>query len=310
MSIPEVELNDGTKIPQIAYGTGTKHRGTDISGLVRHALSAGFAHIDGAQIYRNEDTVGAALHDTPRDKLFLTSKYFAGGIDAACRASLQKLRTEYLDLYLVHMPRALGTDAPSGWREMEQLKTAGLVRSIGVSNYTREELEGLLLHATVKPSVNQIRLHLYCYEQQKPLLDLCAQHGIVIEAYNVLTPLTQAPGGPVDAPLYAAAQKRGCTPAQILFLWLLAKGIVVISTTSNPERMKEYTSVSSLPPLTNEEISALEEAGAKGPSVKLEEIMCRTCAGYNCTYCERFAGVPIVGQDDAASRASRATVPG
>ncbi|EJD38902.1 Aldo/keto reductase [Auricularia subglabra TFB-10046 SS5] len=309
MSVPYVELNDGARMPQLAYGTGTKHRGTDISELVTAAIRAGFIHIDAAQVYRNEDTVGAALSNIPRDNFYVTTKYFTGGIEAAARASLQKLGVEYLDMFLVHMPHAIQSDVAAGWRVFERLKQTGVTKSIGVSNYSREQLEELLKHAAIKPAVNQIRLHLYCYHEQKPLLDLCSENGIAIEAYNVLTPLTQAAGGPVDAPMHAAASARGCTPSQILFLWLMAKGAAIVTTTAKSERMKEYLEVSRLPPLTQSEIEALEQAAAKGPSVKLEEIMCKTCAGYNCKYCERFTGLSVVaGQDDAAARSLRPAV--
>lgn len=306
--VPLVMLRDGAMIPQIAYGTGTKHRGTDISALVTQAIEAGFAHIDAAQVYRNEDTVGVALQGVPRDNIFVTSKYFTGDIEDVCHSTLRKLGLEHLDLYLIHMPGAIKRDVAKGWKVMESLQTAGLTRSIGVSNYSVEDLEDLLQHATVKPSVNQIRLHLYCYKEQKPLIDLCARHNITIEAYNVLTPITQAPGGPVDIPLHAAAHARGCTPAQVLFMWLLSKGAVIISTTSNRERMNEYLGAASFPPLTANEVAALEEAGAQGPLTPLKELQCATCMGYNCTYCTRFAGVPFIGQDDAVSRASRTII--
>ncbi|KAF5333990.1 hypothetical protein D9758_017525 [Tetrapyrgos nigripes] len=101
----------------------------------------------------------------------------------------------------------------------------------------------------------------------KPIINYCQENGIVVEAYSSLAPITTYPGGPVDIPITAAALRLGITPTQVIFLWVRAKGAVIVTTTSNKERMKEYLAVNDLPPtsLTHEEIAAIDHAGANGP---------------------------------------------
>ncbi|KAF5308974.1 hypothetical protein D9758_018486 [Tetrapyrgos nigripes] len=101
----------------------------------------------------------------------------------------------------------------------------------------------------------------------KPIINYCQENGIVVEAYSSLAPITTYPGGPVDIPITAAALRLGITPTQVIFLWVRAKGAVIVTTTSSKERMKEYLAVNDLPPtsLTHEEIAAIDHAGANGP---------------------------------------------
>ncbi|KAH7093880.1 Aldo/keto reductase [Auriculariales sp. MPI-PUGE-AT-0066] len=309
MPFPTLALNSGYEIPQIGFGTGTKFRGTDVGGIVSDALAAGFTHLDAAEVYRNEDTVGRVIASVDRSKIFVTSKFFLGDVAHNCANSVQKLGVGYLDLYLVHMPRSIASNFADGWKQFEALKRKGLARSIGVSNFTLEQLKTVVESAQIKPAVNQIRLHLYCYQEQKPILDYCAEHNILVQAYNVLTPITQDAGGPLDTPLRAAADARGCTPAQVIFLWLLAKHVVILTSSSKRERMDEYLATANFAPLTDIEIRQLEEAGEKGPSKNLDETMCSTCAGYNCTYCAKIASVSADAKaNDAATRQVLATM--
>lgn len=274
MPFGTIELNDGYKIPVIAFGTGTANRGRDATDYVAQALEVGFAHIDTAQIYRNEDSVGTAIRESglSRSELYVTTKYATGSIYQTVRESLAKLGLKHIDLYLIHAPSSVEPDFEAAWKEFENIRDAGLAKSIGVSNFNVEQLQTVIKVAKIKPAVNQIRLEPYNYAEQKAVLDYCSKHAIVIEAYSSLAPLTTYPGGPVDAALNAAATLRGATPAQILFAWVRAKGAVIVTTSSKKQRLQEYLEAADIAPLTDEEIAAIDEAGAKGPPARAATI--------------------------------------
>ncbi|PPQ95290.1 hypothetical protein CVT26_014864 [Gymnopilus dilepis] len=268
MPFPVLSLNDGNKIPSVAFGSGSVNKGKDIHQYVEQALDAGFTHIDTAQFYANEQFVGLAIQKSglSREDLFVTSKFGFGNVQDAFRASLKNLGLSYLDLYLIHTPGSVPNgDFEGVWQQFEDFKKSGLVKSIGVSNFTIEDLQKILKVAKIKPAVNQIRLHPYNYAEHAALLDYHAKHGIVTEAYSSLAPITTYPGGPVDAPLKAAAYRLGITPTQVIFLWVRAKGAVIVTTSSNKEHLKEYLAVGDLPPLTEEEVAEIDKAGAQGP---------------------------------------------
>ncbi|KAA1478082.1 Aldo/keto reductase [Dentipellis sp. KUC8613] len=268
MSIPTVTLNDGNKIPVIGFGTGSSLYEKDATEYVDHALEAGFSHIDTAAIYKNESSVGEAIRASglERSDLWVTTKYDGGDILQGIQTSLSKLGLKSVDLYLIHFPRLVSSDFEGAWEEFEKLKKDGLAKSIGVSNFSVQDLKTVVNSGSITPSVNQIRLHPYNYASYKDLLAYSAQHNIVIEAYGSLAPITTYPGGPVDKVLATIAKRIGGTPAQVIFKWVIAKGAVVVTTTSKESRLKEYLAVVDLPDLTADEIAAIEEAGAKGPS--------------------------------------------
>nr|GAT49305.1 aldo-keto reductase [Mycena chlorophos] len=290
MPFGKAKLNDGHEIPTIAFGTGSVNKGHDVTQISSWALEAGFDHLDTAQYYQTEATLGKAIYESglPRSELYITSKYGFGDVKEAFNASLNNLKTTYLDLYLIHNPRSIPpSEIPTVWTQLEALKDAGLTRSIGVSNFDLAQLQDLVKTATkYKPAVNQIQFHPYNYAQNKALLEFAAEHGIVVEAYSPLAPITQYPGGPVDAPLKAAAERLGITPTQVLFLWAKAKGVVIVTTSSSKQHMEEYLAVGDLPPLTHEEVAAIDAAGARGPAnafVKLRRhervlVLCRILA--------------------------------
>ncbi|KAG0694003.1 NADP-dependent oxidoreductase domain-containing protein [Suillus ampliporus] len=181
---------------------------------------------------------------------------------------LVKIGLSYLDMYMVHTPDTF-PDLASGWQEFEKMKKDGLTRSIGVSNFTIDDLQELLKPAVTKPAVNQIQFHPYNYASHKALLDYCAKQNIVVEAYGSLNSITQNPGGPVDAVVNAAAKRIGATPNQVIFSWVRSKGVAIVTTSRSKERLQEYLAVEDLPPLTAEEIAAIDEAGARGPPSQL-----------------------------------------
>ncbi|KAJ7079742.1 NADP-dependent oxidoreductase domain-containing protein [Mycena belliarum] len=266
MPFETVTLNDGNKMPSIAFGTGSVNKGTDVTAICQLAIDTGFSHIDTAQAYSTEVTVGRAIRESglPRSDLFVTSKYHHGEIQFSVRASLYQLQLQYLDLYLIHGP-TLVPDLEEGWKQFERIKDDGLAKSIGVSNFNLEELQTIVKSARILPAVNQINFSPYNYAQNKDLLAYAAKHGIVIEGYSSLTPIRSYPGGPVDAPVAAAAKRLGITPTQVILLWVQSKGVVIVTTSSSKAHMEEYMAVGDLPPLTDEEITAIDEAGAKGP---------------------------------------------
>lgn len=266
MPFNTVTLNDGNNFPTIAFGTGTRWRGQEVSQYVEQAINVGFSHIDTAQLYENEESVGQGLRQSglPRADLYITTKWSSGPMETALNDSLTKLGLKQVDLYLIHTP-AIVSDFESAWRFFEQAKNDGRAKSIGVSNFNLNQLQGLFKIARIKPAVNQILFHPYNYAENKELLEFSAKHGIVTEAYSSLTPITQYPGGPVDEPVQRAAKRLNASPTQIIFLWVRSKGVAIVTTSSTEAHLREYLAVADLPPLTEEEIAAIDEAGAKGP---------------------------------------------
>ncbi|KAF9464107.1 Aldo/keto reductase [Collybia nuda] len=266
MPFQDVNLNDGNKIPSIAYGTGTTRKDQDATKYVTQALEVGFTHIDTAQIYHNEDSVGVAIQESglPRSALYITTKYSTDPIRQSIKASLRRLGLDYVDLYLIHHPMFVEPDFEGAWKELEKIKEEGLAKSIGVSSFNLEQLQTIVRFSKIPPAVNQIELHPYNYHKNKPLLEYSAKHGIVIEAFSSLASITKYPGGPVDAPVNAAAKRRGVAPNQIIMAWVRAKGAVIVTTSSSENRLHEYLSAADIDPLTVGEIKAIDEAGARG----------------------------------------------
>ncbi|KAF8827890.1 hypothetical protein HHX47_DHR4000503 [Lentinula edodes] len=265
MPLEPIPLNDGNKIPSIAYGTGSKMKFHDITQYIEQAIETGFSHIDTAVFYKTEKFVGRAIKESglARSELFVTTKYFGEvPVQKSVRESLKNLGLHYLDLYLIHQPRII-PNLVETWKEFEKVQQDG---SIGVSNVVDvQQLENLIKFSRIKPAVNQIRLHPYNYHEMKPVVDACAKHNIVVEAYSSLSPITTYPGGPIDVPLKVAAQRIGATPTQVVFLWVKAKGAVIVTTTTTKAHMEEYLAVADLPSLTKEEVIAIDTAGAQGP---------------------------------------------
>ncbi|KAJ7480661.1 Aldo/keto reductase [Mycena latifolia] len=263
-----IQLNDGREIPSLGFGTWKMGNGDGPITQVDQAISVGFSHIDTAQAYRNEAEAGVAIRESglSRKEIWITTKYSGlDGLDikTSIQNSLKNLGVSYVDLYLIHHPRLAVPDIPTAWKEMEEIQAQGLVKSIGVSNFEVNDLAILLASAKVKPVANQILLHPYVYARQLPILEYAAKHKIVIEAYSALIPVTSLPGGPVDAPVGAIAERLGVSNDQVLLAWTKAKGAVVVTTSSKKERLLGYLNAGDLA-LTSEDIAAIDAAGAKG----------------------------------------------
>ncbi|KAG8785328.1 hypothetical protein FRC12_017722 [Ceratobasidium sp. 428] len=192
----------------------------------------------------------------------------SGNAEDALDSSLEKLGLPSVDLYLIHQPR-WAPDLLKTWSELESAHVLGKAKSIGVSNFSVNELKLLVEHGKVIPSVNQIRFHPYNYHENIQLLDYAKKNGIVIESYGGLTPITRLPGGKLDGVLEKIAKRLGpkVTPGQVIFNWIRAKGVVIVTTTSREERIQEYLSIFDLPALTEDEIAAIDEAGKHPPAV-------------------------------------------
>ena len=242
-AIPSVALNDDRTMPTLGIGVAELSE-AETERAVSAALELGCRLIDTAKVYGNEAAVGRAVaaSGVPRDELFITTKLANAdqGLTAAieaCRASVERLGLEYVDLYLIHWPApALGLYVDS-FGGLIQAKELGLTRSIGVCNFTEEHLSDATDLAFETPAVNQIELHPRF--QQKELRAFHKANGIATEAWSPLGQGTIL----ADETLVAIGRKHGKTPAQVILRWHLDNGLIVIPKSVTPSRMRENLDV-------------------------------------------------------------------
>jgi 2,5-diketo-D-gluconate reductase A len=235
--VPSIALNDENTMPVIGLGVA-ELSDDETERAVSAALEIGYRLIDTAAVYGNEAAVGRAIAASglPRAELFVTSKLANAdqGITSsqeACKASLERLGLDYLDLYLVHWPAAQLGKYVDSFGGLIQLRGDDYVRSIGVCNFTEEHLSTVIDLTFVTPAVNQIELHPLL--NQAELRAANAAHDVVTEAYSPL-----AVGRLLDNPTVTSiAGEYGRTPAQVLIRWSLQLGNVVIPRSANPERI-------------------------------------------------------------------------
>ena len=265
-------FNNGNTIPQFGLGTWKSKPG-EVKNAVKYALSIGYKHIDCAAIYGNETEVGEALKESfadnvvQREDIFITSKLWNNrhkkdDVVLGLKQTLKDLELDYLDLYLIHWPVAFKPEVifpedASGvlslsevplietWQGMEQAVNQGLVKNIGVSNFSIKKIDNILSSCNIKPAMNQVECHPYL--QQDELLASCQQNDIVLTAYSPL--------GSKDRPdslkqkneptllenevIKNIAEKYQVTTAQILIKWAIERGTVVIPKSVSPERIKQ-----------------------------------------------------------------------
>jgi diketogulonate reductase-like aldo/keto reductase len=229
-----VELADGNRLPLLGLGVWQVPDGATCVNAVRWALELGYRHIDTAQAYGNEASVGQALRESgvPRDEVFITTKFYPGNKDPVAEAerSLQRLGVDQVDLYLVHWPQGGPLWA---WPGMQQAKERGLARSIGVSNFGATELGQVIGTGGAAPVVNQIQFS--AMEYRRGLLDACLRQGVTLEAYSPLGTGRHLKNRRVTE----IANRAGRTPAQVLLRWCLQHGIPVIPKSTHRERIAE-----------------------------------------------------------------------
>jgi 2,5-diketo-D-gluconate reductase A len=257
-SVPYVDLNDGNRIPQLGFGV-FQVPPEDTAETVGHALRSGYRAIDTAAAYGNEAGVrdGLLSSGLDREEVFITTKLGNDdhGRDHARHAfeqSLERLGGDYVDLYLIHWPIPRQDRYVETWETLGELKEAGRIRSIGVSNFKAEHLERIIDATGVVPTVNQIELHPRL--QQPELRRFHSEHGIATEAWS---PLGQ--GELLDDPTIeeiASAHER--TPAQVVLRWHIQLGNVVIPKSVTPSRIEENFRVFDFE-LSEDDMSALGE---------------------------------------------------
>jgi 2,5-diketo-D-gluconate reductase A len=252
-------LGDGYAIPLLGLGVWQIRNDPECVNAVRWALELGYRHVDTAQAYGNEESVGAALRESgiARDEVFVTTKFYPGQRDplAAMEQSLTRLGLEYVDLYIVHWPQGGPTWA---WPGMEAARERGYARSIGVSNFGVGELRQLAAEASVPPVVNQVQFSPYAY--RRALLDECDANGIVLEAYSPL-----GTGRHLSSETVARiAESLGRTPAQVLLRWCLERSLPVIPKSTHRERIAENSRVFdfALSDADLDELDLLDRTGA------------------------------------------------
>lgn len=239
---PFITLNNGIKIPQLGLGVWQAKDGKEVETAVEAAIECGYRLIDTAAVYGNETGVGRAIarSGVPREELFITTKVWNAdqGYNqtlAAFEKSLQRLKLDYVDLYLIHWPVPAKDMYLDTWRALEKLYADGKVKSIGVSNFTPAYIERLLNESTVIPAVNQIELHPRLSQEQ--LREYCDEHNIAVESYS---PLGGAGGDILSDPiLQQIGDKYGKSTAQVVLRWHIQQGLIVIPKSVTPERIKQ-----------------------------------------------------------------------
>lgn len=273
-----VKLSNGKTIPAVGFGTWQIAPDT-CKQVVYEAIKIGYRHIDGARVYCNEEAVGDAIARAikdglvKREELFVTTKLWntdhdQKDVEKACRASLKRLGMDHVDLYLVHWPthwkkddadedELMPLDAeckvalnasvtiPQLWAEMEKLVELGLTKSIGVSNFSAEQVDEVLKVAKVKPVANQVESHPF-FPQFK-LEEHCKSNGIILQAYSPLAANAPDPLDPVqkrpellaDPAIVAVAKKHGVSPAQVALRFHVDLGRVVLPKSVSVNRIKE-----------------------------------------------------------------------
>lgn len=251
-------LNNGVKMPMVGFGVYQIQDAKTTQTVVEEAFKTGYRLIDTAQVYGNEEAVGKAVKASglPREEIFITTKLWLSdfsyeGAKKAFAESLEKLNLDYIDLYLLHQPFG---DIFGAWRALEELYKEGKIRAIGVSNFKSDQLANLAAFSEIIPAVNQIELHVFRQRQEEQ--DYMASKGVVTESWGAFAEgQFDVFNNPV---LVEIAEKYGKTTAQVMLRWQLQRGVVSLSKSANPERVRQNFDI------FNFELSAEDMAAIAG----------------------------------------------
>lgn len=271
-TIPAIKLNDGNEIPQLGFGVYQVDP-KDTKETVLKAIEIGYRHIDTAEMYGNEKEVGEAIAESgiDRSEFFITSKLNNGfhepeAAHKAFHETLEKLGTDYIDLFLIHwpLPTLYDGDYVSTWKALESFQKNGHARSIGVSNFQVEHLEKLAAESEVVPAVNQIELHPYFLNEKVEAYGRA--HDIATEAWS---PIAQ--GDVLDDPVIVGiATDIQRDPAQVVLRWHIQRGNIVFPKSNTPARIESNFNIFDfeLTQMQIEKISSLDkgEEGRRGPN--------------------------------------------
>ena len=231
-------LADGNQMPMLGLGVWQVPNGPECVNAIRWALDLGYRHIDTAQAYGNEESVGKALRDSgmPRDQVFITTKFYPRRKDPVAEAqqSLRRLGVDQVDLYLIHWPQG---GALWAWPGMQRAHELGFARSIGISNFSARELEEVIAEGTIPPAVNQVQFSSLQY--RRALLDACQRRSVALEAYSPLGTGRHLSNETVNR----VAKRVGRTPAQVLLRWCLQHDLPVIPKSTHRERIYENAQI-------------------------------------------------------------------
>ena len=258
-------LADGNEIPLLGFGVWQVPDGQECEDAVRWVLETGYRHVDTAQAYGNEASVGRALRDSglAREDVFVTTKFFPGHEDAEeeAKRSLERLGVEYVDLYIIHWPQGGPTWA---WDGMQRAHERGYARSIGMSNFSAAELDELRAVADTQPAVNQVQFS--PFEYRRGLLDACEERDIVIEAYSPLGTGRHLD----DRAVGDIAERLGRTSAQVLIRWCLERDLVVLPKSTHRDRIEQNAAVFDFE-LSDEDMAALDAFDTTGGTQEARE---------------------------------------
>ncbi len=251
-------LADGNEIPLLGLGVWQVPDGPECETAVRTALELGYRHIDTAQAYGNEESVGRGLRASgvPREEVFLTTKFFPGHEDpeAEAQRSLERLGVDQVDLYIIHWPEGGATWA---WPGMERARAGGYARSIGISNFSAAELDELLAVADSPPVVNQVQFS--PFKHRRALVEACDERGVALEAYSPLGTGRHLSNEDVGQ----IAARVGRTPAQVLLRWCVQRELIVIPKSTHRERIEENARIFDFV-LSDEDMTALDALDETG----------------------------------------------